>query len=174
MRARGAGREALGARREAQGARREAHRARCWVWRTALRSFQGVGLALVLCSVLPAQPGTSPGAPHPAPRAQDSTLERRTREVASQLRCPVCQGLSINDSPAELAVEMKGVVREQLAAGKSPEEVRQYFIAKYGKWVLLEPEPRGFNVLVYALPVLAVLGGALFVWRFVRRATGAR
>ena len=51
---------------------------------------------------------------------RESDLDRRTREVASQLRCPVCQGLSINDSPAELAIEMKGVVREQLAAGKTP------------------------------------------------------
>jgi cytochrome c-type biogenesis protein CcmH len=102
---------------------------------------------------------------------QESDLDRRTREVASQLRCPVCQGLSINDSPAELAVEMKGVVREQLAAGKTPEEIRQYFIAKYGEWVLLEPDPRGLNLLVYLLPVLGVLGGALFVWWFVSRAT---
>jgi cytochrome c-type biogenesis protein CcmH len=81
----------------------------------------------------------------------------------------VCQGLSINDSPAELAIEMKGVVREQLAAGKTPQDVREYFIAKYGEWVLLEPDPRGFNLLVYLLPVLGVLGGALFIWSFVRR-----
>ena len=116
---------------------------------------------------LSAQP---PSAPRPAPRA-DTSLDRRTRELASQLRCPVCQGLSINDSPAELAVEMKGVVREQLAAGKSPGEVRQYFIEKYGEWVLLEPDPRGFNMLVYAIPVLALVGGGAFVWRYVRRLT---
>ncbi len=102
---------------------------------------------------------------------QETELDRRTRDVASGLRCPVCQGLSINDSPAELAIEMKGVVKEQLAAGKTPDEVRAYFIAKYGEWVLLEPDPRGFNLLVYALPVLGVLGGALFIWFFVRRST---
>lgn len=103
--------------------------------------------------------------------AKETELDRRTREVASGLRCPVCQGLSINDSPAELAIEMKGVVKEQLAAGKTPDEVRAYFIAKYGEWVLLEPDPSGFNILVYALPVLGVLGGALFIWFFVRRST---
>lgn len=102
---------------------------------------------------------------------QETELDRRTRDVASGLRCPVCQGLSINDSPAELAIEMKGVVKEQLAAGKTPDEVRAYFIAKYGEWVLLEPDPSGFNILVYALPVLGVLGGALFIWSFVRRST---
>lgn len=104
----------------------------------------------------------------PAP-SQETDLDRRTREVASKLRCPVCQGLSINDSPAELAIEMKGVVKEQLAAGKTPDEVRAYFVTKYGEWVLLEPDPRGFNILVYALPVLGVLGGGLFIWSFVRR-----
>lgn len=103
--------------------------------------------------------------------AADSALDKKAREVASQLRCPVCQGLSINESPVQLAIEMKALVREQLAQGKSPEEVRQYFIDKYGEWVLLEPEPRGLNLLVYALPVLGVLVGALVVWNFVRRST---
>lgn len=103
--------------------------------------------------------------------AADSALDKKAREVASQLRCPVCQGLSINESPVQLAIEMKALVREQLAQGKSPEEVRQYFIDKYGEWVLLEPEPRGLNLLVYALPVLGVLAGALVVWNFVRRST---
>lgn len=103
--------------------------------------------------------------------AADSALDKKAREVASQLRCPVCQGLSINESPVQLAIEMKALVREQLAQGRSPEEVRQYFIDKYGEWVLLEPEPRGLNLLVYALPVLGVLAGALMVWNFVKRST---
>jgi cytochrome c-type biogenesis protein CcmH len=123
-------------------------------------------LALPLLLLASRVGGQAPAAP-----AQETDLDRRTREVASKLRCPVCQGLSINDSPAELAIEMKGVVKEQLAAGKTPEEVRSYFVAKYGEWVLLEPDPHGFNILVYALPVLGVLGGALFIWSFVRKST---
>lgn len=105
-----------------------------------------------------------------APRvaAGDSALERRTREVASGLRCPVCQGLSIADSPSELALEMKGLVREQLAAGKTPDQIRAYFIGKYGEWVLLEPKAEGLNLLVYVLPLTLVVGGALFVIRYVR------
>lgn len=103
--------------------------------------------------------------------AVDSVLDRRTREVASELRCPVCQGLSIADSPSELAQEMKGLVREQLASGKSPEQVRAYFIDKYGEWVLLAPKPEGFNLLVYLLPAALVMGGGWFVWRYVRRHT---
>jgi cytochrome c-type biogenesis protein CcmH len=104
----------------------------------------------------------------------DTALERRTREVAAGLRCPVCQGLSLADSPSELALEMKGLVREQLAAGKSPEEVRAYFIGKYGEWVLLEPKPEGLNLLVYLLPALMLLGGGWFVWRFVRTNVAAK
>ena len=129
-----------------------------------------VAFGLLICSATPVYGVAQPAV---ATQREETSLDRRTREVASQLRCPVCQGLSINDSPAELAVEMKGVVREQLAAGKSPEEVRAYFIDKYGTWVLLEPEPRGFNALVYALPVLGVVGGALVVWMYVRRMTRA-
>jgi len=128
-------------------------------------------LRRVLCTMLLIPMLASRLGAQAAQPAQETELDRRTRDVASGLRCPVCQGLSINDSPAELAIEMKGVVREQLAAGKTPEDVRAYFIAKYGEWVLLEPDPRGFNLLVYLLPVLGVLGGAVFIWSFVRRST---
>ncbi|MBC7896845.1 MAG: cytochrome c-type biogenesis protein CcmH [Cytophagaceae bacterium] len=105
--------------------------------------------------------------------ARDSALDRTAREVSSGLRCPVCQGLSIQDSPADLAVEMKHLVREQLAAGKTPDEVRAYFIGKYGEWVLLAPEPSGFNLVVYLLPIGLVIGGAVIVFTFVRRHGGA-
>ena len=99
----------------------------------------------------------------------DSTLDARVRAVASELRCPVCQGESIQDSPAELAQEMKAIVREQLAAGRSPDEVKQYFVEKYGEWILLRPRAHGWNVLVYLLPVLALLGGGAVVARSARR-----
>ena len=95
----------------------------------------------------------------------DSVLEARTAVVAAQLRCPVCQGLSIQDSPSELSQQMRAVVKDQLRAGKTPDEVKAYFISKYGEWILLEPKAQGFNVLVYAMPVLlVVLGlGVIFV-----------
>lgn len=89
----------------------------------------------------------------------DSALEVRTREVAGALRCPVCQGVSLDDSPSTLAQEMKSVVREQLRAGKSEEEVKQYFVQKYGEWILLEPEPSGFNLMIYLLPIGLLLAG---------------
>lgn len=102
----------------------------------------------------------------------DSALEARTSAVASQLRCPVCQGLSIQDSPSELAQSMRAVVRDQLAAGKTPDEVKAYYVSKYGEWILLAPKPSGFNLLAYLLPVLVVLGGGLAIALAVRRWTG--
>jgi cytochrome c-type biogenesis protein CcmH len=102
---------------------------------------------------------------------RDSALEATTKALASELRCPVCQGLSIQDSPSELALDMRDVIKEQLRAGRSPEEVRQYFLDKYGEWILLEPRPQGFNLVVYLLPVVALLGGLAVVWRAVRRWT---
>jgi cytochrome c-type biogenesis protein CcmH len=94
---------------------------------------------------------------------QETQLERDVRAVSSQLRCVVCQGLSLQDSPSELAQEMRGIVREQLAAGRSQQEVKDYFVSKYGEWVLMEPKRQGFNLAVYVLPVVMLVGGAGFV-----------
>jgi cytochrome c-type biogenesis protein CcmH len=101
----------------------------------------------------------------------DSALDAQTRELAARLRCPVCQGVSIQDSPTELAQEMRGVIRQQLAAGRSPQEVKWYFVERYGEWVLLEPEPRGFNLVVYLLPLVGLLTGGGLVVAMVRRWT---
>lgn len=106
-----------------------------------------------------------------AQQAADTALDARTNAVAAQLRCPVCQGVSILDSPAELAQQMRDLVREQLRTGKSPDEVKTYFVSKYGEWILLEPRASGFNVLIYALPVLAVLGGLAVIVIAMRRWT---
>jgi cytochrome c-type biogenesis protein CcmH len=94
---------------------------------------------------------------------EETLIERQTREISAQLRCVVCQGLSLQDSPSQLAQEMRGIVREKLEEGMTPAEVRAYFVEKYGEWVLLEPEPRGFNLLVYVLPIAMLFGGAGFV-----------
>ena len=111
----------------------------------------------------------------PAEQAEalpDSLIEARTHEIAAGLRCVVCQGLSIEDSPAELAREMRAIVREQVAAGRTRAEIEAYFVDRYGEFVLLEPRAEGFNLLVYALPVGALAFGALFVAAFVRRWSG--
>ena len=117
-----------------------------------------------------AQQATAPASPLSRPdSARDSLLEARVGEVAASLRCPVCQNLSIQDSPSELAQDMKRIVREQLVRGATPDQVRQYFVARYGEWVLLEPPAKGVNLAVWALPALVLIGGAVLVWAAVRR-----
>lgn len=94
---------------------------------------------------------------------EETLIDRQVREISAELRCPVCQGLSLQDSPSELAQEMRDVVRTQLEEGKTPAEVKEYFVASYGEWILLEPTAEGFNLAVYILPIVAVLGGALLL-----------
>ena len=101
----------------------------------------------------------------------DSVLEARTTAVAATLRCPVCQSESIQDSPAELAQQMRAVVRDRLRAGESPEQIKAYFVSKYGEWILLEPRMTGLNILLYALPVVLVIGGIALVVVLVRKWT---
>lgn len=115
--------------------------------------------------------GTPPAAGRPAlgSSVADSALDAQTRVIASQLRCPVCQGQSLQDSGSELAREMRSLITDQLRAGKSPAQVRQYFVSKYGEWILLQPEAHGFNLTVYLLPLLALVGGGLFVLLAARR-----
>ncbi len=126
--------------------------------------------AVVICALLLFTSASICGAAAvQRPAADTVNLEQRTSAVASELRCPVCQGLSIQDSPSELAQQMRAVVRDQLAAGRTPDEVKRYFVDKYGEWILLEPQARGFNVLIYVLPVAAVLLGAGAVVVAVRR-----
>jgi cytochrome c-type biogenesis protein CcmH len=134
---------------------------------TAIKAINAVkAIVLTALLVLPS-----------AARAQitnDSILEERTRELASVLRCPVCQGLSIEDSPSELSLQMKQVVRDQLREGKSPEQVKAYFVSKYGEWILLEPKPAGMNLAVYLMPLVLLLGGGGLIVVMVRRWTSGR
>jgi len=100
-------------------------------------------------------------------------LEDQTRAVANDLRCVVCQNLSIADSPSEMAQQMRAIVREQLQAGKTPQEVKDFFVSKYGEWVLLNPATRGFGLLVWVAPFVALtigLGlGGFFIWRWTAK-----
>ena len=101
----------------------------------------------------------------------DSALEARTAEVARTLRCPVCQGESIQESPADLAQQMRILVKDMLREGKTPDEIRAYFVERYGEWILLEPKLTGLNVVLYALPIVLIVGGAVFILWFVRRSS---
>jgi cytochrome c-type biogenesis protein CcmH len=117
-------------------------------------------------------PGTSMGAPRSQPLS-GAALDARTDEVAGLLRCPVCQGLSVADSPATMARDMKAKVREELAAGYDKEQILADFERSYGEFVRLQPELHGVNWLVWLGPVAALLLGAVLVGRALRRPAGA-
>jgi len=95
--------------------------------------------------------------------------DEEVHAIATQLRCVVCQNLSVADSPSEMARQMRDLIRERLAAGDRPEQVMAYFVERYGEWVLLAPPARGFNLLLWLAPFGAVAGGLALVVTLARR-----
>jgi cytochrome c-type biogenesis protein CcmH len=104
-----------------------------------------------------------------APLGAAPVREETVHEIGVQLRCVVCQSLSVADSPSETANQMRGIIRERLAAGDSPEQVKAYFVEKYGLWILLAPPRQGFNLLVWVVPFVALGAGLVLVLLLVRR-----
>ena len=98
--------------------------------------------------------GMEPAGPPPA--AED--VEAITYEVSKGLRCPVCQGLSVADSPSTTAVAMKGRIRDFVAAGYTEEQIEAYFIDRYGEWVLLAPPASGVAWLLWLGPAVLLAG----------------
>jgi cytochrome c-type biogenesis protein CcmH len=93
-----------------------------------------------------------------APKASAS-LDDRTRAVAQQLRCPVCQSESVADSPSQISKDMRATIRRRLAAGESPDSIKSYFVSRYGNWILLAPPASGVGNLAWLAPPLLLLGG---------------
>jgi cytochrome c-type biogenesis protein CcmH len=98
-----------------------------------------------------------------------ATIEDRAQAIASGLRCPVCQNLSVADSPSRLAGEMRSDIEAQLRAGRTDQQVQDFFVARYGEWVLLDPARKGLNLIPWTFPIAAALGGAAIWVAIVRR-----
>lgn len=99
----------------------------------------------------------------------DPALEARARDISRNLRCPVCQGESIDDSNAPISRDLRLVVRERLVAGDSDQEVVDFIVARYGEFVLFNPRVQGVNLILWlAGPGLLIVGGGL-AYAYTRR-----
>src|SRR5436305_10127611 len=96
------------------------------------------------------------------------TLDQRVYNVGSQLKCPVCQGESVADSPSGIAQQMRGVIRKQLQSGKSEQEVIQYFVSNYGEQIAWSPPWQGFSLLAWLVPIGLLIGGVLLLFFTLR------
>ena len=95
------------------------------------------------------------GRGHPA-----RSKAERAHAIAAELRCPVCQGLSVADSPSPTAKAIYDDVRRRVDAGESDASIKGYYVTHYSQWILLRPETSGVGALVWILPVTALLLGA--------------
>ncbi|MBX7100322.1 MAG: cytochrome c-type biogenesis protein CcmH [Myxococcaceae bacterium] len=119
-----------------------------------------LALALVAGDYAPARQGLEP---------LDAQREARVMKLGKVLRCAVCQGLSIADSPASMARAQLDKVRELVAEGKTDQEVMDYFVARYGEWALLEPTTNGLNGLLWLGPVVLLVVGLLVIVSLVKK-----
>ncbi|MDB5046816.1 MAG: cytochrome biosis protein [Deinococcus sp.] len=99
--------------------------------------------------------------------------EAQARQIAVNIRCPICTGVPITESTNDISREMLRDVREQVAAGRSARDVYAYFAARYGNFVLLDPPKEGSNLLLWGAPLAALGGGGAVLWLFLRRRQGA-
>ena len=99
----------------------------------------------------------------------DDPLAKQAIDIGKHLRCPVCENLSVADSPSQLAEQMRGIIREKLEAGEPKEQIIQYFVDRYGESVLLEPPKQGFTLLIWWGPALILALALVVVVLSIRR-----
>jgi cytochrome c-type biogenesis protein CcmH len=132
----------------------------------AMPRIQRTGLLILLSlvlSVLLASRVSTVLAQQPTPSDND------VNKVAKQLYCPVCENIPLDVCPTQACAEWRELIRQKLAAGWTDQQIRDYFAVQYGDRVLSEPPQRGLNWLVYFLPPLFFLGGALLVYSVLRK-----
>ena len=124
-------------------------------------------IARVLLLAFLLLPGIA-GAAQAVPTAQDPVAQSRAVRLSEQLRCLVCQNQTIAESNAELALDLRQQIREQIAAGKSDDEIMQYMVNRYGDFVLYRPPFKATTLLLWLGPALLLLAGIVVLVRVLR------
>ena len=129
-------------------------------------------LLLLMLALLLAQPAVAdsslPAAEWADRQLPDARQEARARALMEELRCVVCQGQSIADSDAEIAGDMRHLVRSRIAAGEPPRQIRAWLVERYGDWISYRPPAAPIGWPLWGAPLLLLLGGALLVRKRIR------
>jgi len=132
-------------------------------WRSACLAL-GLAAGLVM-----AVPAAAVGVD--AEQLADPAKEAEARAIMKDLRCLVCQNQSIEDSNADLARDLRAIVREHVAAGEDAGQIKAYLVARYGDWILLKPPLEGATLMLWIAPVLLLGIGGVLAWRAMQRST---
>jgi len=123
-----------------------------------------LAMLVVVCAV---------GAKEAVPLGDDPKIEARLTAIAEELRCLVCQNESLIASRADLALDLKRQVREQIKAGRSDAEIREYMVQRYGDFVLYRPPVKSSTIPLWLGPFALLIAGFCAIWIFVRRRRAA-
>ena len=138
-------------------------------WFKSWRSAVILAAALMMASApLPAV------AVQPDEVLADTALEERARDISAGLRCVVCRNESIDQSNAEIARDLRLLVRERFVAGDSDDDVMRYIVERYGEYVLMRPTMTGSNILLWLAPLALILAGGGLSLAYIRRRAGAQ
>lgn len=124
---------------------------------------------IVLSLILLACVASSAVAKDAQPSANDPLLEERVMNLARELRCLVCQNETLADSRADLAVDLRNQIREQMKAGKSDKEIIAFMTDRYGKFILFRPPVDPTTYLLWFGPFVLLLGGLIVLFRYVKQ-----
>ena len=125
--------------------------------------------ALWLAALLALSPALAAAQDYAEVALSAPAQEAQAVRLMDTIRCVVCQGQPISGSNADIAGDMRRLIRERIAAGDRPEEVRSFLVSKYGDWVSFKPQVRPATMPLWLVPLIALIGGAWLVGRRLRR-----
>ena len=132
---------------------------------TVPRFRSGLAVLFILSATPAFAESNRPPAPYAYKQLADPAKEAEATELMTELRCLVCQGQSIHDSDAEMAGDMRHLVRTRIEAGETPDQVRSFLISRYGSWVSYQPRLDRETFVLWLAPLVLLLGGGLLVLR---------